>query len=212
MPSAQEFLNSTLRLIGVLASGESPSVSESDDALSALNQMLAGWSMQQAPVYELKMQPVDLNGSEAYILDERPARIKTAVSWTSLGVQKGVSIVDSNGWAGVADRTRTGAFAESLFYDGGFPQGTVYISPKPSSGKLELWCYMPLTEVASLGAQINFPPGYEHTIRFALAEVLASEYGMPLSDAVARQVAEAKSGMAQLNAQVLGAPAPAAAA
>jgi hypothetical protein len=207
--TAQEFINSTLRLIGVLASGETPSVSESDDAFVALNQMLGSWSAAQAPVYQITLETVPLTGAETYTLANRPVRIRSAASVAGgASLQRPVQIVDANGWTGVADRTRTGAWVETLFYDGGWPDGKIHVSPKPSDGDLELWCYMPLTEVASLSDNITFPPGYEHAIRFSLAEVLAGEYGMPLPDTVARGAAEAKSGLAQLNAQVLGPPAP----
>ena len=120
-----------------------------------------------------------------------------------------MQIIDASGWANVGDRTRTGAWAEVLFYDGSLAAPTIRISPKVADGDLELWCYMPLAAVSGLSAAVDFPPGYEHAIRLCLAEVLSTEYGVPLTEALAKQINEAKSGLAALNSQVLGSPSPA---
>ena len=46
----QEFVNSTLRMIGILDSGESPTSTESTNAMVALNQLLANWSAAGIPI------------------------------------------------------------------------------------------------------------------------------------------------------------------
>lgn len=46
MATAQEIINGALRLLAVIQTGETPTSSESDDSLDALNQMLSGWADQ----------------------------------------------------------------------------------------------------------------------------------------------------------------------
>ena len=52
--TAGDQINRALRLLGVLAEGESPSASESRDALVALNQMLDSWDTERLAVFAKK--------------------------------------------------------------------------------------------------------------------------------------------------------------
>ena len=47
MASAGDQINRALRLLGVLAEGETPSAAVSTDALTALNQMIDSWNTER---------------------------------------------------------------------------------------------------------------------------------------------------------------------
>lgn len=213
--TVQEFINSTLRLLGVIASGESPSTSESDDAFAVLNQLTGNWSAAGAPIYQLTRQTVPLTGLAEYALATRPTKIRSAAVIAAGGAAQEVQPTTAEQWSAIRDKSRTGLFADLFLYDGAFSSGTIRLWPAPATGgTLELWTLAPLAAFASLSATISLPPGYEHALRFALAEVLAPEYGAPLSPDIAKGAAEAKGAIARLNAEVLGgaplpAPAPA---
>ena len=49
--TASDQINRALRLLGVLAEGETPSAETSQDALIALNQMIDSWSTERLSVY-----------------------------------------------------------------------------------------------------------------------------------------------------------------
>jgi len=51
MTTAGEQINGALRLLGVLAEGETPSAETSQDALSAMNQMIDSWNTERLAVY-----------------------------------------------------------------------------------------------------------------------------------------------------------------
>ena len=44
METAGDIINGSLRLLGVLAEGETPSADTSQDALRAMNQMIDSWN------------------------------------------------------------------------------------------------------------------------------------------------------------------------
>jgi hypothetical protein len=202
-------INSTLRLIGVLDSGETPSTTESNDALASLNQLLSNWSAAGVPIYRVTLDSIPLTGAASYTFSARPAKIKSA-HVTADNVSMPVQIVTSEIWSELKDRTLTGKFAQQLFYDGGYPTGTFYLWPNPGAGStLSVYSLKPLTAFASLSATIDLPPGYEQALRFALASTLAPEYGRPLTPELTAGAAEAKTAIATLNAQVLGPPLPA---
>jgi hypothetical protein len=50
--TAREIIASTLRLLGVLAAGETATANEANDALESLNQMLSSWSNENLVVYQ----------------------------------------------------------------------------------------------------------------------------------------------------------------
>ena len=207
----QDFINSTLRLIRVLDSGETPTATESNDALAALNQLIASWSAAGVPIYQEQHEMIPLNGATNYPLATRPVKITSAQVIYS-GISFPVAIVPSQVWTQPKDRTTISKFAKELYYDGGYPTGFISLWPAPTSGSnLELYYLKPLAQFASLGDTINLPPGYEQALRFALAGVLAPEYGSAMPPEYAAAAAESKQAIAAMNAAVIGQGAPAAA-
>jgi hypothetical protein len=211
MPTVQELITSTLRLIRVLDSGESPTATESNDGLTALNQLIASWSAAGVPVYQESKDVIPLTGASLYPLSSRPVRI-TSAHVTYSGISFPVAIVSSQQWTQPKDRNATSKFAKELYYDGGFPTGTVGLWPIVQAGSsLELFSLKPLAQFASLGDTINLPAGYEQALRYGLAGVLAPEYGSALPAEYQQQAAQATSAIAAMNTATLGQGAPAAA-
>jgi hypothetical protein len=54
--TAGDQINGALRLIGQLAEGETPSAATSQDALTAMNQMLDSWSSERLSVFSTQDQ------------------------------------------------------------------------------------------------------------------------------------------------------------
>ncbi len=59
MTTANEQINGALRLLGVLAEGETPSAETSQDALAALNQMIDSWNTERLSVFSTQKAPTD---------------------------------------------------------------------------------------------------------------------------------------------------------
>jgi hypothetical protein len=204
MPSVQEFINSTLRLIRVLDAGETPTATESDNALTALNQLIGSWSAAGVPVYQESREGIDLTGASLYPLPTRPVRILSAMVING-GVSFPVAIVNSQQWTQPKDRTATSKFAKELYYDGGYPVGSIFLWPSPGFGStLNVYVLRPLSQFASLADTISLPPGYEQALRFGLAGVLAPEYGSALPPEVAGGAAQATTAIASMNAAAIG--------
>jgi hypothetical protein len=73
------------------------------------------------------------------------------------------------------------------------------IPPGPSVNYLDLWVWRLLTQFSSLTESVEFPPGYEKALRYALAAQLAIEYGR---DAVTQEALanDAEAAIEGLNA------------
>jgi hypothetical protein len=203
--TVQEFINSTLRLIRVLDSGESPTATESNDALTALNALIGSWSAAGVPIYQETKDSIPLTGAFSYVIPGvRPVRITAAQCFYSF-ISFPVAIVTSQQWSQPKERTISSHFAKELYYDGGFPTPTISLHPAPGAGTtLELFSLKPLVQFASLGDIINLPPGYEQALRYGLAGVLAPEYGSALPAEYQQQAAQATSAIAAMNTATLG--------
>lgn len=199
-----DLINKALQLIGVIAAGETPASEESDDALAILNNIVASWNAQQIPLFAIAKQTVTLTGAASYTLATRILRVKAAQVVATAGVSQPVTPIDSIGWNGIADKTRTGVFAEALFCDYAYPTANVYLTPKPSSGTLELWAYTPLAQFTGLSQVIDLPAGFERALRYALAIDLAPEYGRQVTPEIAGIAQESKGALTALNAAALG--------
>ena len=201
----QDLVNGALRSLGVIAAGESPSTEESNDALAALNDLVASWTALGMPIYEITRDAtVTLTGAASYELTTRPVRIKSAAVIAANGTAMPVQLVPSEKWSAIQDKTRTGIFAEALFCDYAFPDATVYLSPKPGAGTLELFVYRELASDNALADTVSLPPGYQRALRFNLAVDLAGEYGRAASPELVASAAESKNAITNLNAFVLG--------
>ena len=58
MTTAGDLINGSLRLLGVLAEGETPSSETSQDALLAMNQMVQSWNTERLAVFSTQDQVV----------------------------------------------------------------------------------------------------------------------------------------------------------
>ena len=56
MASAGDLINGALRLLGVLAEGETPSAETSADALTAMNQMIDSWNTEKLSIFNTQDQ------------------------------------------------------------------------------------------------------------------------------------------------------------
>ena len=59
MTTAGELINGALRLIGMLAEGETPSAATSQDALDAMNQMIDSWNTERLSTFSTQDQILD---------------------------------------------------------------------------------------------------------------------------------------------------------
>lgn len=214
MATAQDLIDSSLRALNVLASGEVPTANERADGLITLNQLISSLSAEGAPIPYLSQDSFSLTGSSNYpigtglaINTPRPLLIRNA-SITVSGILEEMRIVTVDEWRKVEDYTRGGKFAEVLFYNVTSPTvGHIYMWPTPATGGvLDLWSYKPMAQLASLATTITMPEGYERALRTLLALELASEYGAPAPETLLANAQSAKAAIVGLNAAVLGTP------
>lgn len=190
--TALQMIKSSLRLIGALATGESPEAAMSADALETLQTLLDAWSAEGLLIYAQTTESFSLTGATVYTIGSggtinttRPDQIVGAYV-SSGGLDYPLDVKDARWYRDIAQKTLSG-IPEAIFYSPEYPLGKIYISPVGSSGDtVYLSSLKPLTEPTALTTSLAFPPGYERALKYNLAVDLAPDYETEVSQSVAR--------------------------
>ena len=194
--TARRLITRSLRDLGVLAIGETPTGAEAMDALDTLNELLESWSLERLMVYVITEVSKALTGGTASytigtggsINTTRPLRIENAVVRDANNLDLPVQILTRDEFTRIGLKQTQSTYPCWLYYDNAWSAGlgTITLWPVPSASdkSLRLWLWQPLPSVASLETSINLPPGYTRALRSNLAVELAAEYGQELDAAL----------------------------
>jgi hypothetical protein len=212
MSTASDLIKGSLRLIGALATGETPSAAESADALSSLVSMLDSWSTERLLINAKLRESFPLiSGQQVYTMgistspvpsfsSARPLKIEAAGVQDSNGLETPVAIVNLDQWADLRIKSLTSTFPLMIYAEGTYPLETINVWPVPTSTlNLILYSWKPLSTFSSINDVVSFPPGYEKALRYGLAIELAPEYGKQVDPLIIEQFAEAKATIKRMN-------------
>ena len=207
--TAGEQINRALRLLGVLAEGETPSAATSQDALMAFNQMIDSWNTERLSVFVTQDQVFtwpsgfisrtlgpsgDFNGLRPVLLDD------STYFRAPNGVSYGIKFINQQQYNGIAVKTVTSTYPQVLWVNMGFPDVTLTIYPRPTQD-LE-WHFVSvekLDEPANLSTVMYYPPGYLRAFTYNLAMEFAPEFGVEPSPQVQRIAMTSKRDLKRIN-------------
>jgi len=210
MATAGDLINGALRLLGVLAEGETPSPETSQDALSAMNQMIDSWNTERLSVFSTQDQvfnwPVSTIsrtlGPTGDFVGNRPILLDDATYFRdpSTNVSFGIKLINQQQYDGIAVKTVTSTYPQVLWINMTHPNIEMYIYPVPT--RLLEWHFISveeLTQPATLATDILLPPGYLRAFRYNLACELAPEFGVEPSRQVQRVAMVSKRNIKRIN-------------
>jgi hypothetical protein len=210
--TAGDQINRALRLLGILAEGETPSAATSQDALMALNQMIESWNTERLAVFSTQDQvflwPAGVGnqtrtlGPTGNFVGLRPILIDDATYFRDPGtnVSFGVKLINQQQYNGIAVKTVTSTYPQVMFVNNTFPDVTMTIYPVPTR-QLE-WHFVSVEELsnpATLATELYFPPGYLRAFAYNLAMEIAPEFGVEPSPQVQRIAMTAKRNLKRIN-------------
>ena len=210
MATAGETINGSLRLLGVLAEGETPSAETSQDALRAMDQMVDSWNTERLSVYATQDQvftwPAGILsrtlGPSGDFVGNRPILLNDATYFKdpSTGVSYGIKMINQQQYDGIAVKTVSSTFPQVIFTNMTYPDIEMFIYPRPTRA-LE-WHFISvqeLTQPATLATQLHFPPGYLRAFRYNLATEMAPEFGTEPTPQVMRIAMTSKRNLKRIN-------------
>lgn len=209
--TARELISSALRLGGVLASGESPSANEANDALLVLNQMLSSWSNENLVVYQKTREEFNLTpGTASYTWglggdfnSSRPVEVLEAkLLLQNSDLERTVHILTTKEYADLSLKNTQGAIPEGVYFDGGYPLVNTTFYQVPSNSEKAVFYSLKPFSTLNLNSVISYPPGYEHAVRYGLWMVLAPEFGYAIDPDLREEAKRAKAEIKRKNYQV----------
>jgi hypothetical protein len=210
MATAGDQINGALRLLGILAEGETPSAETSQDALTALNQMVDSWNTERLAVYSTQDQvfswpPNVLSrtlGPTGDFVGNRPILMDDATYFKdpSNGISFGIKLINQQQYDGIAVKTVTSTYPQVMWINMNYPNIEMYVYPKPT--KILEWHFVSvdeLTQPATLATELYFPPGYLRAFKYNLACEIAPEFGVEPSAQVSRIAMASKRNLKRIN-------------
>jgi hypothetical protein len=208
--TAGDQINRALRLLGVLAEGETPSASVSQDSLMALNQMIDSWNTERLSVFSTQDQIFTWPSGEitrtlgpsGNFVGNRPVLLDDATYYRDAGtnVSYGIKFINQQQYDGIAVKTVTSTYPQVIFVNMTYPDVTMTIYPRPTRD-LE-WHFISVQELsqpANLVTNILFPPGYLRAFVYNLAMEIAPEFGVEPSPQVQRIAMTSKRNLKRIN-------------
>ncbi len=198
MATAFDIITSALRLIGVLADGETPNDDNANTGLSVFNDMIDAWNAERNAIFTTRSDDFPfVLGQQTYTLGTggnfdipRPARIDSMsailLNDPSNPIEVPMAMWTVDQWqTQVPVKVVDGNFPLGCYDDGGFPLRTLNFWPipinQPNSARIYSWQAL---AAQSLLVQVSFPPGYGEAIRYNLAVRLGAEFNAPASAVV----------------------------
>ena len=210
MTTAGDLINGSLRLLGVLAEGETPSAETSQDALLAMNQMIQSWNTERLAVFSTQDQVVTWPpstisrtfGPTGDIVANRPITIDDSTYFRdpANGISYGLKLINQQQYNGIAVKTDTSTYPQVLWVNMTFPDIEMYVYPVPTKVlEFHVVSVNELTQPVNLATDLAFPPGYLRCFRYNLACELAPEFGTEPSRQVQRIAMTSKRNIKRIN-------------
>lgn len=209
MATAGDLINGALRLLGVIAEGETPSSETSQDALTAFNQMIDSWNTERLAVYATQEQVFTWAaatasrtiGPSGNFVGNRPIDVleSTYFKDTASGVSYPIALISQDQYNDIAVKTTSG-YPYAMWVNMTNPNATMTVYPVPSvSLSFYIVSTVEISQPALLSTDIALPPGYLRALRYNLATELAPEFGMEPSLQVQRIAMASKRNLKRIN-------------
>lgn len=217
MTTPLDIINFALKDAGVVGSGITPNAEELNDAFTRINWMLAQWQRKRWLIWHLVDLSLTSTGANSYTIGpgqdfdvpHRPAKLQSAFvrQLSNVGpsnVDYSLEILNAyEDWSLVALKTLK-SFPSYVFYDTGFPVGTLYFWPVPQANiyQMHIQAVDQLTQFANLTQDINLPDEYIAALHYNLAVRLAPAYGQPSNPQVNILAKDSLNVLRMANAQI----------
>ena len=210
MTTAGDIIDGSLRLLGILAEGETPSAATSQDALNAMNQMIDSWNTERLSVFSTQDQvftwPASAIsrtlGPSGNFVGNRPILLDDATYYVDAGtgVSYGIKMINQQQYDGIAVKTVTSTYPQVIFTNMRYPNIEMFVYPVPT--RALQWHFISVTELtqpATLATVLSFPPGYLRAFRYNLATEMAPEFGVEPTPQVQRIAMTSKRNLKRIN-------------
>lgn len=212
MATVRDLIESSLRLIGAVASNETPTASELSDGLETLNDMLDSWSTESLLIPNKVREEFDLVPSQQIYTfgtggnfnTARPLMIENAGLIVNNGdpFETPIRIFNKDEWARITLKSLSSELPQGIYPEDAYPLMNVNMWPIPSVAyKLATYSWKPLTSYSTVNDTLSLRPGYKKALRYNLAVELAPEFGRPISQTILNEAGKSKGNVERMNSR-----------
>ena len=192
-----DMISSALRLINVLADGETAPASMAQDALFVTQGMVDSWQAERLMIFNIARNVYSLSaGQQSYNMGlnppnpwdfgypggvPRPAKIdRMGIIWLGNAAQPlelPLQYLTVAQWQEIPVKNISSSLPQYCWDDNGFPFRQLNFWPIPNQAdQVAIYPWTALTTPATLTTLLAFPPGYQQCFRYNLALLLAAEF------------------------------------
>jgi len=209
--TGRDLIAASLRLIGAIAPGETMTAAEASEGLASLNRLIASWSNDSLAAYVLPIEEFALTpGVASYTIGiggafntTRPTKYNQAtlkISNSGQAIEYALQKATLSEWAALRQKTIESDIPNTFYIDAGYPLDKILLYPVPAQpSSIVLYTQKILTEIATLDANIVFPPGYERALVYNFAIDISPEYGKSPSEIIVAVAIESKAAFKRTN-------------
>lgn len=207
MATAATIIDRSLRLLGQIGAGETPTTDEYDDGLEALNAMLDAWRNEKLLCYAKQEETLTLaSGDASYtigaggdLVTTRPVEIVHA--WIlDGGISYDVWPMNEAEYAAIPAKTTQSNWPDRFLFRPTMATATLIVYPVPDATRtMKLVTRVPLAAFASTATTVTLPPGWERALANNLAIEIAPEYEASVPPSVLKAAAESLAGIKRAN-------------
>ena len=206
--TAAVIISDALAEIGILGEGETASGDQIDRGMRMLNRLLdtlsndGTWADFASSVSKpLTGQASFTIGPTGDVVGDRPIEINTATVVVN-GITYPVKVIDNERFDGLTYKALAGAYTSAIYYEGTFPNGTVYCYPLCAGATLNMRVLNSVKQFTGPADQIEMPEGYEDAIMLALAVRMCPSYNRTVSPDTKAAAVKAMKAVKQANTTV----------
>ena len=216
MTTPIDLINLALKQSGVIGVGQTASAEDMQDCFKLMQMMLGQWQTKRYMMYHLINLSIPCTGALNYSigpggsipLASRPNEIVSAfirlpATGSGYQVDYSLNIIRAREDYDRILAKSMGTIPSFLFYDSGFPLGTLYAWPVPSSlYELHVTVADQFQTFSTVADVFTLPAQYEEAIMYNLAGRLRPMYGMPPDPSISGLAKAALNCLQSANVQL----------
>ena len=209
MTTANDLLLTAALKLGAKEPGGSLTANESTEGLKILISMLDSWGVDPQYVYQIAQSSYSWTpgsasqtiGTSGIFNGLRPNKILSAYFRDVNNLDFHLDVLGNRQtYDDIKTKTLSTNFPGAIFYDPGFPLGTIYIHPVPNIAITLYINYTAPLQRFTLGTDtLSMPPGYQWAIEHNLAIALESVFSLQAPASVSEEAIKSKNRLFRLN-------------
>lgn len=216
-----DIIKLVLKDTGVIGVGQTAAAEDTNDCFDTLNMMVGEWASKRWLLYQLLDLSVVSTGAQTYTVGpggnidtgamQRPDRLEDGCFFRQLvsasspnKIDYPLEILQSREDYSRIGLKQLGTIPQYIFYDPGYPLGTIYPWPIPATTLYEIHILVKsqLSQFANLATSINLPSQYYAALRYNLAARVRMMYQLPPDPQIIALATDTLDTLRNMNAAV----------